>query len=85
MDLAQIPGLGPKRIQKLNQAGFFSIQDLLYHIPRTWLDQTKIHSIKELKAQDKAIVIGHIVRAGIIRRRSSFFQAVLADDSAKSL
>ena len=83
MDLTQIPGLGPKRIQKLNQAGFFSIQDLLYHIPRTWLDQTKIHSIKELKAQDKAIVIGHIVRAGIIRRRSSFFQAVLADDSGQ--
>lgn len=83
MDFSQIPGLGPKRIQILNKAGFFSIQDLLYHIPRTWLDQTKINSIKDIKPQDKVILIGQITRAGLIRRRTSFYQAVLEDDSGQ--
>lgn len=83
MDLQHIPNLGPKRIAALNKSGFFSVQDLLYNIPRTWLDQTRISLIKDVNPGDKAVIVGHITQAEVVRRRSSFFQAVLEDDTGQ--
>ena len=83
MDLSSLPGLGPKRIEKLNKSGLSTIADLLYNIPRTYLDQTKVSKIAELHDGERAVVIGIITRAGIVKGRMSRFMAVLTDGTAE--
>lgn len=83
MDLSSLPGLGPKRLEKLNKSGLSTIADLLYNIPRTYLDQTKVSKIADLHDGDRAVVIGIITRAGIVKGRMSRFMAVLTDGSAE--
>ena len=83
MDLSNLPGLGPKRLEKLNKSGLSTIADLLYNIPRTYLDQTKVSKIADLHDGDRAVVIGIITRAGIVKGRMSRFMAVLTDGSAE--
>lgn len=83
MDLSNLPGLGPKRLEKLNKSGLSTIADLLYNIPRTYLDQTKVSKIADLHDGDRAVVIGIITRAGIVKGRMSRFMAVLTDGTAE--
>ena len=83
MDLSSLPGLGPKRLEKLNKSGLNTIADLLYNIPRTYLDQTKVTKIADLHDGERAVVIGIITRAGIVKGRMSRFMAVLTDGTAE--
>ena len=79
MDISQLPGLGPKRIEALRKAGLNSIADLLYNIPRNYVDQTKVTRIGDCRPGEKAVIIGTISRSGIIRGRRSRFVATLSD------
>ncbi len=83
MDISSIPGLGPKRTEALQKSGFNSMSDLLYNIPRTWLDQTKLSRIADLQVGQNAVLVGKVIRAGIIRGRTSRFMAVLSDGSGE--
>ncbi|NLL14199.1 MAG: ATP-dependent DNA helicase RecG [Fibrobacter sp.] len=47
--LSVIPGLGPKRVEALNESGIQNIGDLLYYFPRTYIDRSKLHSITDLE------------------------------------
>ena len=79
MDISQLPGLGPKRIEALRKAGLNSIADLLYNIPRNYVDQTKVTPIGDCRPGEKAVVIGTISRSGVVRGRRSRFVATLSD------
>ena len=79
MDISQLPGLGPKRIEALRKAGLNSIADLLYNIPRNYVDQTKVTAIGDCRPGEKAVVIGTISRSGVVRGRRSRFVATLSD------
>ncbi len=79
MDISQLPGLGPKRIEALRKAGLNSIADLLYNIPRNYVDQTKVTRIGDCRPGEKAVVIGTISRSGVVRGRRSRFVATLSD------
>ena len=81
MDLSGIAGLGPKRLAALHRAGIRSLTDLLYNIPRTWLDRTRVHSIAEIIPDQRVVLVGTIVRAGVLRGRRSRFSATLRDAS----
>ena len=81
MDLSTLPGLGPKRVQVLNEAGFHSVTDLLYNVPRTWVDRTRISRIADSKEGDLGVFVGKIARAGVIRGRKSRFIAYLDDEA----
>ena len=83
MDLSNLPGLGPKRVEKLSKSGLNTVADLLYNIPRTYLDQTKVTKIADLHDGERAVVIGIITRAGIVKGRMSRFMAVLTDGTAE--
>ncbi len=83
MDLSNLPGLGPKRLEKLSKSGLNTIADLLYNIPRTYLDQTKVSKIAECHEGDRVVVIGIITRAGIVKGRMSRFMAVLTDGTGE--
>ena len=83
MDLSNLPGLGPKRVEKLSKSGLNTVADLLYNIPRTYLDQTKVSKIADLHDGERAVVIGIITRAGIVKGRMSRFMAVLTDGTSE--
>ena len=83
MDLSNLPKMGPKSLEALKSAGIVSLSDFLYNIPRTYLDQTKVSSIGNLHVGERAVVIGNIIRAGVIRGRSSRFVATLADGTGE--
>ncbi|SOE54465.1 ATP-dependent DNA helicase RecG [Fibrobacter sp. UWT3] len=83
MEISQLPGLGPKRAEALRKAGLGSVADLLYNIPRTYLDHTKVTPIGQCRAGDKVVLIGTIKRAGIVRGRRSRFMATLTDGTGE--
>ena len=83
MDLSQLPGLGPKRLDALRKSGLSTVSDLLYNIPRTYLDQTKVTKIGECQVGEKVVLIGTIKRAGIVRGRTSRFIATLTDGTGE--
>ncbi|HSQ41402.1 MAG TPA: ATP-dependent DNA helicase RecG [Fibrobacteraceae bacterium] len=83
MDLSHIPGLGPRRLDILRKAGFVDIPTLLRNIPRTWLDRTRLQHIADLHADESAVVMGEIVRAGLVFGRRKRFVAHLRDDSGE--
>ena len=83
MDLVNLPGLGPKRLEKLSKSGLNTVADLLYNIPRTYLDQTKVSKIADCHEGDRVVVIGIITRAGIVKGRMSRFMAVLTDGTGE--
>ena len=41
MELKQIKGLGPKRIEALNEGGIYTPSDLLWRFPDGYSDSTK--------------------------------------------
>ena len=83
MEIFQLPGLGPKRVEALRKAGLCSIADLLYNIPRTYLDQTKVTPIGNCHVGEKVVLIGRISRSGIVRGRRSRFVATLSDGTGE--
>ena len=83
MDLSNLPKMGPKSIEAFKAAGIVSLSDFLYNIPRTYLDQTKVSPIGNLRTGEKVVIIGKILRAGIIRGRASRFVATLADGTGE--
>ena len=79
MDISQLPGLGPKRIEALRKAGLASVADLLYNIPRNYIDQTKVTPIGNCHVGERVVLIGTIQRSGVVRGRRSRFVATLTD------
>ena len=53
MDLAapieDVKGIGPKTAEVLHKAGFFTLKDLLYHLPRDYESFQQAQNISELR------------------------------------
>lgn len=83
MDLSNLPKMGPKSLEALKSAGIVSLSDFLYNIPRTYLDQTRVTPIGNLHVGERAVIIGTIQRAGVLRGRSSRFVASMTDGTGE--
>lgn len=83
MEISQLPGLGPKRIEALRKAGLSTVSELLYNIPRSYLDQTKVTPIGNCEVGEKVVLIGTIKRAGVVKGRRSRFMATLTDGTGE--
>ena len=62
-----LKGVGPKRGSVLNSFGIDTIQNLIRHFPRKYLDRTNIKHIKDLQIGEQAVIIGHIKSFGLKR------------------
>ncbi len=83
MDLSCISGIGPKKLEALNKSGFHSVSDLLYNIPRTWIDRTTVNKISEVKDGDNVVLVGKIVRGGVVRGRMNRYIGVFSDGTGE--
>lgn len=85
-DLKQLKGVGAKLLEKLNKLGLYSIQDLLFHLPRKYQDRTRIVPIKDLKPGQEALLEGNlsITHPAFVRNRKSMV-AKLSDGTGSVL
>ncbi len=63
--LQALKGLGPKKIEILQEAGISSLEDLFDYWPRRYLDRRAMNSIAGLRMGEMATVVGTVRSAGI--------------------
>jgi len=83
-----VKGVGPRRSEALAAAGIVTAMDLLYYLPRKYLDRTRIYKIRDAGAAllipDEVTFVGRVKSVNLVRRgrgRSMMFLK-LADETA---
>ena len=78
-----LKGVGPKRAEALARLGVRTAGDLLYHVPRRYLDATTLTPLAQARVGSEVTSAGRVVSTGIIptRRGLRVFRAVLRDSS----
>ncbi len=74
--------MGPRFAELFAKVGVETMEDLLYHVPRTYADWSSITSVGSLKTGDRVTVVVRVVSCDILRRgRMQIFVAALEDDT----
>ena len=76
-----LKGIGPERAKVLKSAGIETIEDLLYYIPRRYLDRSAILPMAKVKVGSATTVIGRVEAFGRARTRRPQFQVILKDNT----
>jgi ATP-dependent DNA helicase RecG len=78
-----IKGIGPKRSLYFKRIGVETVNDLLFLVPRRYIDYSNVVKINNLNVNDEATVIGqiHLVELRKTRNRSSLVKVLITDDS----
>ena len=77
-----VKGIGPAKYNALADAGIHTINDLINHYPRRYLDRTNITQISKIKNKTQVNLVGKVVALGMVRgRKRQFFKAMLTDKS----
>lgn len=76
-----IKGVGPKRALCFKRLGIEVVRDLLYLIPRRYLDYSTVYKIGELKIDDEVTIIGKIqaIELKESRQRGEVLNLLLSD------
>ena len=65
-----IPGVGPKKADVLSKAGIEKIEDLIYYLPRRYLDRSTVKKVSELTLDSGEVtVIGKVIKCDTIGAR----------------
>jgi ATP-dependent DNA helicase RecG len=59
-ELFSLTGVGPKRLKALEAAGIRTFRDLVYHVPRRYVDRTRLTTIAALQEGDDAFFTARI-------------------------
>ena len=76
-----VKGIGPKRAELLGRVGVETVEDLLYYLPRRYLDRSRIAKIRSLIVGEEVTVVGKILACGVKRGRASRFVVTVGDDT----
>lgn len=76
-----LKGIGPEKAKVLNSVGIKTIEDLLYYVPRRYLDRSNILPISRLKVGSTVTVIGRVEAFGRAKTRRPQFQVILKDNT----
>lgn len=77
--IQSLKGVGPARSEALISIGITTVQDLLYFIPRRYIDRSTILTIQQLQVDMIATVIGRVTSVGVRPGRRSFLTLSLQD------
>ncbi len=77
--------LSGRRGEKLRKAGIGSVADLLQHVPRRYIDRSRIEPIAKVPVGREVTIIGEVrsVSTRQPRRNLAITEAVVADESAR--
>src|SRR4051812_35515202 len=68
-ELARLSGVGPKREKLFGEAGIGTLRALVYHLPRRYIDRTKVSKISDLEVGKDCIFSAKVVSLAIIQTR----------------
>ncbi len=75
-----LKGVGPKKALVLKQeAGIETIEDLLYYVPRRYIDRSHFKQIKDCFVNDLVTISGTITDVSVTRRRKRILEVVIDD------
>lgn len=82
-DIQYVKGVGPKRSKLLKRLGINSVFDLLWYMPRAYLNRDNLQKISEVKIGEHANLKGEVVAVKKMKARSgmAIFKATIKDDS----
>jgi len=76
-----LKGIGPHKAYALSQVGVETVEDLIYYLPRKYLDRSSFTPMNQLKINAPATVIGQVEALGIVKGRKLTFRVILKDDT----
>ncbi|MCX7995900.1 MAG: ATP-dependent DNA helicase RecG [candidate division WOR-3 bacterium] len=78
-----IKGIGPKKASYFKKLNIENVKDLLFLVPRRYLDYSNVLKIKDLKINDEATVIGriHLIEIKKAVRRGEIVNVLLRDET----
>ncbi|MGB9741995.1 MAG: ATP-dependent DNA helicase RecG [candidate division WOR-3 bacterium] len=65
-----LKGIGPKRAQQFARLGVETVRDLLFLVPRRYLDRSQVLPISQLRVGDEATILGRVLAVGSRRTRT---------------
>jgi ATP-dependent DNA helicase RecG len=76
-----LPGVGPKRALLFEKLGLLTVEHLLRHYPRAYLDARTFVSVRDLRPGELLTVVGQVRHAAALRTRGgrTDFSASIAD------
>ena len=79
-----VPGVGPKTAEALERLNARTFEDLLYLLPRTYIDRRTIVPIDRIEPGTHAVVIGHIHGSPVLKStgRLRLLEILIHDGSA---
>ncbi len=87
-DIRYLKGVGEKRAALYHKLEIHTIQDLLYHFPRSYVDLTHPQEIAQAPLGQEVVLRARVVqksREQRIRKGLSIFRVLVSDDSAEAL
>ncbi len=77
-----LSGVGPARATKLTKLGIFTVLDLLWHCPRSYMDRSKLTALADLEEDTKVTAIVQVekVRSRRAQRGQTIVEVDLIDD-----
>ena len=79
-DVTILRGIGPKKALLLRtEAGIETIEDLIYYIPRKYIDRSFFKLIKDCFVNEVVTVSGKIVNATVAGRRKKYLEVEIDD------
>jgi len=82
--LSCLPGVGPRRAERLARRGLGTVVDLLFQLPARYDDRRQLTPVGKLEVGRRATFVGEVLVAGFVPlhgRRPRLFQAVVGDAS----
>lgn len=78
-----LPGIGPHRALAFERLGISTLEHLVRHYPRTWLDATRFVKVRELRPGELLTVVGEVKHAAAHRTRGGRgdFTATVRDET----
>ncbi len=77
-----IKGIGPKKAELLRaEAGIETVEDLLYYIPRRYLDRSSLKPIGSLGVGEIATIVATVENISIAGSRRKFLDVIVGDGS----
>ena len=79
----KIKGVGPKISKSLKRMNINNIEDLLYLIPRDYIDRRRIKKISQINSGEHATIIGKVISISSrsFAGRSKLFEIMISDGS----
>ena len=82
---ATLPGVGPKRAERLSQRDLASVADLLFHLPVRYDDRRSLQAVGSLEVGTRATFVARVLGCAFSVRRGRFhgrvFEALVGDDT----